>query len=252
MTLEEFNNEFDVIYNSISSNAAPGLDVYEKSVLLTQAQEQLVKNYYNPKGNKYGEGFEMTEKRRRDLNFLVDTGISNNPLNNINAASSVLYQNLDKYRSFFFTVNNNLMFIINEFARASSTKQCFNNKIVDIRPTLHNELSYTLNNPFKKPQGIFAIRLDITKINNNAVVELLCDKDVQLTEYRYRYLRYPKPIILENLPQGLSINNISTATNCELPEHMHREIVARAVELALESTGNPRLQTKAQINQRIE
>ena len=51
----EFSNEFDVLYNNIMSNAAPGLNEYEKSVFLTKGQEEIVKNYFNPKGNKYGE-----------------------------------------------------------------------------------------------------------------------------------------------------------------------------------------------------
>lgn len=34
---EEFSNEFDVLYNNISSNQAPGLDQYEKSVFFTRA-----------------------------------------------------------------------------------------------------------------------------------------------------------------------------------------------------------------------
>ena len=37
MTIQEFSSEFDVQYNNIASNAAPGLDEYEKSVLLTRA-----------------------------------------------------------------------------------------------------------------------------------------------------------------------------------------------------------------------
>ena len=38
----EFSSEFDILYNNIMSNTAPGLDEYEKSVFLTQAQEQLI------------------------------------------------------------------------------------------------------------------------------------------------------------------------------------------------------------------
>ena len=37
MTLEEFSNEFDILYNNSMSNAAPGVDEYEKSVFLTKA-----------------------------------------------------------------------------------------------------------------------------------------------------------------------------------------------------------------------
>lgn len=37
MTPDEFSNEFDILYNNIMSNKAPGLNVYEKSVFLTIA-----------------------------------------------------------------------------------------------------------------------------------------------------------------------------------------------------------------------
>ena len=53
MTLQEFSNEFDDLYNNVMSNSAPGLDEYEKSVFLTKAQDEVIKNYFNPKGNKY-------------------------------------------------------------------------------------------------------------------------------------------------------------------------------------------------------
>lgn len=43
MTTQEFSNEFDVLYNNIMSNQAPGLDEYEKSVFLTKAQSEILK-----------------------------------------------------------------------------------------------------------------------------------------------------------------------------------------------------------------
>ena len=45
------------------SNQAPGLDEYEKSVFLTKAQYEIVKNYFNPKSNKNQEGFDDSPKR---------------------------------------------------------------------------------------------------------------------------------------------------------------------------------------------
>ena len=71
MTTQEFSSEFDILYNNIMSNAAPGLDEYEKSVFLTKAQEEILKNYFNPKGNKYQEGFDDNEKRQIDFSSLV-------------------------------------------------------------------------------------------------------------------------------------------------------------------------------------
>ena len=44
MTNNEFSNEFDVLYQNITSNQAPGLDEYEKSVFLSKAQDEIVKS----------------------------------------------------------------------------------------------------------------------------------------------------------------------------------------------------------------
>lgn len=73
MTNQEFSNEFDILYNNIMSNQAPGLDEYEKSVFLTKAQDEIVKNYFNSKGNKYQEGFDGSEKRQIDFSMLIAT-----------------------------------------------------------------------------------------------------------------------------------------------------------------------------------
>ena len=51
--------------------------------------------------------------------------------------------------------------------------------------------------------------------------------------YQIRYVKRPKPIILENLSESkLSIDGIDTITECELPTELHQEILQRAVELA--------------------
>lgn len=47
MTTEEFDREFDLLYNNIMSNTAPSIDWYEKSVFLTKAQEEVVAALYN-------------------------------------------------------------------------------------------------------------------------------------------------------------------------------------------------------------
>ena len=71
MTNPEFLNEFDVLYNSITSNQAPGLDEYEKSVFLTKAQDEIVKSYFNPRSNKTQEGFDGNEKRQIDFSMII-------------------------------------------------------------------------------------------------------------------------------------------------------------------------------------
>ena len=75
MDLSEFSNQFDVLYNNITSNQAPGLSEYEKSIFLTKGQDEIVKNYFNAKGNKYQEGFDDSAKRQIDFSMLMDTVI---------------------------------------------------------------------------------------------------------------------------------------------------------------------------------
>lgn len=77
MTCEEFSNEFDILYNNVMSNKAPGLDEYEKSVFLTRAQDDIVKRYFTPKGNKDFEGFDSSLKRNMDFSSLYRNYIIN-------------------------------------------------------------------------------------------------------------------------------------------------------------------------------
>jgi hypothetical protein len=64
MTTEEFDREFDILYNNIMSNAAPSIDQYEKSVFLTKAQEDVVVALYNGT-------FEGSEQLTESLKTLV-------------------------------------------------------------------------------------------------------------------------------------------------------------------------------------
>lgn len=70
---QEILNRFDVLYNNITSNQAPGLDGYEVSVFWNKATLEILKNHLNPKGNKYGEGFDGSPKRQIDFSNLICT-----------------------------------------------------------------------------------------------------------------------------------------------------------------------------------
>lgn len=71
MTNQEFSDEFEILYNSITSNQAPGLDEYEKSVFLTKAQDEIIKAYFNPRSNKTQEGFDGNERRQIDFSMIT-------------------------------------------------------------------------------------------------------------------------------------------------------------------------------------
>jgi hypothetical protein len=65
-------------------------------------------------------------------------------------------------------------------------------------------------------------------------------------EYKIRYIRRPTPIVLIDLPDGLSVDGISEANDCELNPILHPEILQKAVELAAASRGIARPTQRAE------
>lgn len=71
MGITEFSDEFDILYNNVNSNQAPGLNAYEKSIFLTKGQEELILSYYGNTRNKFGEGADSTHNRNYDFSTLI-------------------------------------------------------------------------------------------------------------------------------------------------------------------------------------
>ena len=224
MTLQEFNTNFDLLYNNIASNQAPGLDEYEKSVFLTNAQLELVKNYFNPKGNKYQEGFDQSPKRQLDFSTITDLMVYN--------ITDALPNNVMRFNedSIVFPYNDNFLFIIQELATVTDSVTR-TDKNVNIRSITNVEYMMAMNKPYKYPFKHEGWR--IIHNTDDRKLELLLSYGDRLKSYKIRYIKRPTPIILTDLsPLGLTIDGISTPTDCILDEAMHAEIVQRAVELA--------------------
>ena len=81
MINEEFSNQLDTLLNSYNAQAGFGegsnkqggiaLDEYEKSVLLTQAQDIIVKSYFDKTLNQQGQGFDDSPRRQVDFSSLI-------------------------------------------------------------------------------------------------------------------------------------------------------------------------------------
>lgn len=236
MTNQEFLNGFDVLYNNITSNQAPGLNPYEISLFLTKAQYEILKNYFSAKGNLKQEGFDESPKRQIDYSMLIET------------ANAVYVDGVGKVdpRAYKFKLPSDLMYIINESVQFGGKTKVLRQVV----PLSYEEYTRLMSQPFKEPTKYQAWRL-ITgkdKIDNKDVptVDLIItsdDKDSYIGKssvgsvltYSIRYVRKPNPIILCNLSSidgSLKIEGISANTPCELPAQLHEEILQRAVELA--------------------
>ena len=347
MTNLELSNEFDVLYNNITSNQAPGLDEYEKSVFLTNAQDDIIKAYFNPRQNRVQQGFDESQKRQIDFSSLMKTKTLDESLVNskfdsrsityrmpsdlllfVNEACQdknyryvvipISYQEYDRLmlKPYQYPIKRGVWRLIVNSATPDMTskvqvgsgvlaienfstkKVTFTIKVVStsipteqdsdgtilsmenvgycpsiqetadsvyiecklssslpntsrywsyfiIRPnlpwsdTLYKYIGDMSGNsgsgnsifPAVSP-SVIGDSVSVTAEACTPIIELIGRIDKDSISYTVRYIRKPRPIILTNLDDELSIQGISKESTCELDESIHYEILQRAVELA--------------------
>ena len=201
MTLEELSNEFDVIINSYDNSQSLVFNEYEKSIYLTKAQEYIIKDLYR--------NYEGTE----ELNSYLKTLIKDKTYT------------IEDSTNIELDYPDNFLYILKEYANINTT--CKSNNIVDVLPITQDEYNEVVENPFRGSKSK-VLRLEENKI------KLITD--LPIISYTMTYLSNPSPIILIDLPNGLTINNESKkSTTIETSESIHREILDKAVQLAIQS-----------------
>ena len=221
MTCEEFSLEFDLLYNNIMSNKAPGLSEYEKSLFLTQAQESIVLDIYS---GKYGDSFERTEETTSYLNQLLKQ-------RTYNSGEFTEGNKLDT-RSIFVTLPEDIWFKTGETAYIiDNFYKCNVDGLREVMvfPVTQDTLVRTKRSPFRGPNERRILRLDSGKNQ----VELISNYEIH--SYTVRYLSRPEPIILKELPQGLTIGGKSSPQTCLLNTAIHKAILSKAVLIAKSS-----------------
>lgn len=257
MTTTEMSNEFDILYNQVNSNQAPGVDEFEKSVFLTKAQNQVILAKFDPRGNKFQSGFninDLGQLRQYDFSTLIE----NTELDRI---TSQQYSPYDP-RAITFVLPDDYFLTLNESVVENYQQVPYIYQIIDIS---YGDYTRLMQKPYQYPPKRSVWKL-ITK--NGTVEEQIVVEDnpqvaqvqtergaklhtIQSVEvsgtfceligkfinkdnitYKMRYVKRPTPIVLVDLgDEGLSIDNVSEETPCKLPEGVHHIIVQRAVEL---------------------
>lgn len=228
MTNKEFSDGFSTLLNSFGITPNITLDEYEKSTFLTNAQEQLIIDIYSGRNIIYGKSFEQTEEIRRYLSNLVETYETSTKVTGKLGLSQ---------DSVFFEIPQDTWFITYEVAFLKDSRLgCLDGIEASVVPLPQDDLYRAKDNPFRGPSKDRVLRLDI----KSDLAELISKYNVD--KYLMRYISQPTPIILVDLPNGLSINGVSTESECELNPVVHRAILERAVQLAIISktqlTGN--------------
>lgn len=228
MTNKEFSDGFSTLLNSFGVTPNITLDEYEKSTFLTNAQEQLIIDIYSGRNIIYGKSFEQTEEIRRYLSNLVETYETSTKVTGKLGLSK---------DSVFFEIPQDTWFITYEVAFLKDSRLgCLDGIEASVVPLPQDDLYRAKDSPFRGPSKDRVLRLDI----KSDLAELISKYNVD--KYLMRYISQPTPIILVDLPDGLSINGVSTESECELNPVVHRAILERAVQLAIISktqlTGN--------------
>lgn len=242
MTVQEFSDQFDVLLDSYkrfkSYDDRQILDSvefneYEKSVFLTKSQETLIKECYS--GTVTGISFEQTEKLREELDALI---VQEDMTKETNTTNSILnpYKK-DKYKHSLYKHNStNCWYIVYEQVVFDGEDPCIKDSVADVLPVTHDDYSRIVKNPFRGPNSRRVLRLNPTK-DKTELVSLY-----DISKYIVRYIKKPEPIVLENLPNDLTIDGVRISQTCKLSESLHQLILDGAVKLALQSvlTTNPK------------
>jgi len=200
MTNTEFANEFDIIYENISSGNAPGLEPYEKSVILTQAQESLVRSL-------------LAAKSYDPIADLIDT---------VEITSSAVTTKIDP-RSVAFILPTDYLEISNEVVIDGSGQY-------SVIPLPYVEYTTLMLKPYKYPRVRSAWKLLNTNDSDAKIVEILAAYGITPVTYKATVVNYPTPIIFTGVTQ--TIRGVSAPSDTNLKDSLHPSILDHAVKLA--------------------
>lgn len=252
MNAKEFSEAFDIKLNSYSSIndvynteniTSVKLDDYEKSLLLTEAQLSLI-------SDSYSMGYEGDENMRRLVSKISFSATSpmlqytDSSIRIKNAKIRYVDTNTLMTRS-NYKVDKKIMYISRETVSSAS-------KIYSVKPIRFDDLNRLVDNPFRFDLTNSVYRLDSSQSTASQSepaykLVLVVGTDDALI-YDLTFIAYPKPIILVDLPPGLTIDGESTEMTSELDAQFHGEILNRAVTLAVERLGLALTQNKRKDN----
>lgn len=237
MNSNEMKYAFLLRYDKIDSLSSPGMDDREVADFLNQAQIRIFLRQYIPAANEYQKGFEMSEKRRRDLAELVTTAILTT--SDLSASQTGVHTNgkfVDLPSKFLYAIEENCTF-------AGSSEP------IPVDVVEHDFYIANIRNPYKKPYKNLVWRMNIARTSHGAGteegdnaptakrVEIITDGTAFVT-YFVRYLSSPRDIVVDEITPA---NQVS----CQLDDSLHDMIVDEAVRIAVAITQHEMYQIKS-------
>lgn len=238
MTETELRERFNLHYNNILSNTAPGLNDYEISLYLTQAHREVVNSYYE--GTYKGRSYDKDEIAKANLNRYIRSEILVDYVTS--EPEFGLYHSI-------FTLPPNVWYRLAEGAIFSTTSTP-----VLIKPITHDDYYMLVDNPLKRPNESRAWSLEYNDGNEDRKIKLITYNPNPF--YKLDYLMVPEPIIIGDFSTIMPDINIEGLTTTSIPvtisTYFWESIISRAVELATRDYKENNLNTQIQTNLRQE
>lgn len=223
--VSELEDQFDVLYNSITSNQAPGLDIYEKSVFLTKAQLDVILSYFNERKNRTFQGYDGSIERQADFSKLTRAEAITDLL------EDAKYDSRTNSKSFKLT--EDILLILNERVQVLRKKKADDKgelTWLTVVPMEFTEYTRLMSKPYKRPLHYQAWRL-INTSGGSSYSDLIVSPLDTIQNYTVRYIKKPNPIILGDL-DGLTIEGCTNTQEIEIDDILIPAVLQRAVEIA--------------------
>ncbi len=217
------HTEFLVLIDKSNSLEYPDFRPEEIDLYLNKAQESIVKERFSG-NNPQKYSVEETQKRLDDLRNLVKNK------NTVVVPGSTVD---NKPNGRFISVPSDYWFTMQDEATivVSCGTELVNKRIRVISIT-HDRYNMIINDPFNKPGDDFLVKLFV---DDNKVEIITGDSNATVSNTIIYHLRYiAKPVEM----------SFTNSIDCVLSEHLHREIIDYAVNLALEGIGSERFKTQ--------
>lgn len=240
MNIQQFHIELDERLDKASSSSFPTLLVEQKDLAINNAIKKLVKTRYG-RNNIYKAGVEEIQKRTDDLRTLV---VTNYPAittvttesNTYKASLTTIYSNealsLASTEVYWFFLNG----------RARTVKSGCNSNYQSIKIYSHDNIDIIRNHPFKK-----STFNEVVGYFEKGDLYLITDGTFTIDRVKLSYVKKPAEVKYGSLYPTPTAN-----VECDLPEHIHSEIVDLTVLLLLENLESMRTQGFAQLKTATE
>lgn len=216
MTAREMQSAFELEVNRFDSEMM--VESFIIFYWLNEAQNRIVKTRYSGVNAK-GESFEQTQKRTDDLRTLV---VESTIIPTIGTV---------KPNSFVASLPADYMFALGEEVTIS-----YINPLTSIAETKRGGITDcttdTYSRQVKDPYSEHVLHYESAsplRLFREDSVDIITDGNYDIDSYYLRYMKLP--------------GTISLTSDCELPTHIHTEIVTEATKLFLEAYEERRYET---------